>query len=165
MAQDKNRYRTWLLAGTVIALGALGIAGAVQAQGFLGGMRGHGFGGPMGGMMVERALGAVDATDAQRTQIEAIIEDAKADMSTLAAELDDTRAQFKTLITAPTIDRSAFEALRVATLERGDAASARALEALLDVAEVLTPEQRSQLAEHGPGFGPRFHRGVGPGRP
>ncbi len=159
MAQERSRFGTWLLAGTVVVFG-LGAIGVVQAQGFFEGRGGPGFGGPFAGHMLERALGSVDASDAQRETIRGIVDEASAEIRAMTADLDDPRAQFSTLLAAETLDRAAFETLRRQTLETGEAVSVRALEALLDAAEVLTAEQRAELVEQGRGFGPRF----GPGR-
>ena len=51
------------------------------------------------------------------------------------------------LLAEPTVDRAAIEALRAEQVARADAASKRLARALGDAAEVLTPEQRKQLAE------------------
>jgi Spy/CpxP family protein refolding chaperone len=51
------------------------------------------------------------------------------------------------LLAAPAIDRGAIEQLRAEQIQAADAASKRLTQALADVAEVLTPEQRKQLAE------------------
>ena len=45
----------------------------------------------------------------------------------------------------PSIDRQALEELRQAKLHLAETASSRLVEALADVAEVLTPEQRAEL--------------------
>lgn len=165
MAQERSRFRTVLLAGafTVLGLGAIGTVGAVQAQGFFHEMRGGpNFHGPMACFMVEHALKSLDATDEQRADIREIMEDAAAEIRTLIDGVDDPKEQFTTLLSAQTLDRNAFETLRQQMLETGDAVSVRAMEALLDAAEVLTPEQRVELIENGKsfdrgfgGFGPR----------
>ena len=57
------------------------------------------------------------------------------------------REQGLQLFTQPTVDATAAEALRQQMLAQHDQASKRMLQAMLDVAKVLTPEQRAQLAE------------------
>jgi Spy/CpxP family protein refolding chaperone len=59
----------------------------------------------------------------------------------------DARLQAATLLAQPTIDRAALEALRANQLQLAEQASRRLTQALADVADVLTPEQRKQLAE------------------
>jgi protein CpxP len=51
------------------------------------------------------------------------------------------------LMSAPTIDRVAVEALRAKRIAAIDAASKQAVAALVEAAEVLTPEQRTKLVE------------------
>ena len=55
--------------------------------------------------------------------------------------------QGMTLLTAPTIDRGALDQLRVSQIQAADAMSQRTLKAMADAAEVLSPEQRSRVAE------------------
>jgi Spy/CpxP family protein refolding chaperone len=52
------------------------------------------------------------------------------------------------LLTQPTVDRAAIEAFRVEQMALADAASKRFAQALADMAEVLTPEQRRKVSEH-----------------
>ena len=156
MTQQRSRFGKWLVAGSVavLGLGAIGSIGAVQAHGVFHDMKG----GPFAGRMLERALGSVDATAEQRSKIEAIMKEAKAEIRTMTSGLDDSRKQFATLLAAETIDRAAVEALRQQTLKTGNAVSARGLEAFLNAADVLTPEQRAELIKQRKGFGPGFGR-------
>ena len=55
--------------------------------------------------------------------------------------------QFHDAITAPSIDRAQIESLRAGQLKSLDEASKRMVIAITDAAEVLSPEQRSALAE------------------
>ena len=55
------------------------------------------------------------------------------------------RQRGRVLLTQPSIDRAAIEALRVEQIALADAASKRFTQALGDVAEVLTPEQRRKI--------------------
>jgi periplasmic protein CpxP/Spy len=57
------------------------------------------------------------------------------------------RHQALALLSQPTIDRGALEALRANQLQMAEQASRRLTQALADAADVLTPEQRRQLAE------------------
>jgi Spy/CpxP family protein refolding chaperone len=50
-------------------------------------------------------------------------------------------------LTQPTVDRQTLEQLRQAELQLAEAASTRIVQALADVADVLTPEQRVQLVK------------------
>jgi Spy/CpxP family protein refolding chaperone len=50
------------------------------------------------------------------------------------------------LLLAPEIDRAAMETLRSEQMDQADTVSRALVTTLADVADVLTPEQRSQLA-------------------
>ena len=52
-----------------------------------------------------------------------------------------------TLFAQPTVDAAALEALRQKQMAMHDAASKRMMQAMLDVAQVLTPEQRKKADE------------------
>lgn len=108
---------------------------------------GMGMGGLPGGRHLDRMLDEVKATDAQRTQIRQITEAARADLRKLHEGGADLRAQSLALLSQPQIDANAAEALRQQMLARHDQMSKRSLTAMLDVAKVLTPEQRAQIAE------------------
>ncbi len=66
----------------------------------------------------------------------------------MARELRGTREEVAKIIGAPTIDRAAAEKLRSERIATLDEASKKAMTALLDAADVLTPEQRAKLLEH-----------------
>ncbi|MDB5820726.1 MAG: hypothetical protein JWQ11_4366 [Rhizobacter sp.] len=117
-----------------------------------GGPRG-GPGGPggagmmMDGRMIDRMLSSVNATDAQRTQVRAIVDAARTDLRNMRGQARGEREQGMAIFTAPTVDAAAAETLRQKSMAEHDQASKRMLTAMLDVARVLTPEQRAQLGE------------------
>ena len=95
---------------------------------------------------VEDMLDEVEATDGQREQVHAIVKAAVAD---LQGARDLKREIGRDLIAAfskETIDRNELELLRQRKMEAVDSMSQRALTALADAAEVLTPAQRQELA-------------------
>lgn len=145
--------RRWLVAGALaaVALGGIGAATAVSAGGGHGGGwfgRGGGHpGGPFGGHGIDRALEAVDATAEQEKRIWAIVDETRAELRPLAREFRDARGQAAALLTAGTIDRAAVETLRAERIAAIDAASKKLTAAVLDAADVLTPEQRATLAK------------------
>ncbi|RDW12968.1 hypothetical protein DIE28_10670 [Paracoccus thiocyanatus] len=158
----KSRRRIYLWGGlaALLILAALATAAAVRADGF----RGHGMGGAFRGMMLERALKSVEASDDQRQQIWTILDAARAEIRPMASALDDRRGRLADLMAAPELDRAAVEALRQEVMATADAASLRASQALLDAAEVLTPEQRAALVAKRRDMGREMGRGFGPGR-
>lgn len=106
----------------------------------------HPQGGLGDGMMSERLLDAVGASDEQKSRVRDIL---KASRDEQRSQHEAGRAlhqQMMQLLAAPQIDAAAAEALRQQQLARHDAASKRRLQAMLDVQAVLTPEQRVKLA-------------------
>jgi Spy/CpxP family protein refolding chaperone len=89
----------------------------------------------------------VDATPEQRAKLTEIATAAAKDLQPLREKVRAARRRGMELLAAPTIDRGAIEPLRAEQIQAADAASKRLTQALADVAEVLTPEQRKQLAE------------------
>ena len=159
-AKSKSRSR-WLIAGgvAVVALAGIGAAGAMGGGEAMGrhvmeaGMR---HGGHFAGRGLSRALDAVDATAEQEDRIWAIVDGARAELRPMMREFRDTRESVMKLMAAPTVDRAAAETLRAERIAAIDEASKKMTAALLDAAEVLTPEQRAELAKHfGERKGPR----------
>jgi protein CpxP len=153
MTAAPRRGLKWVVAGLVLAVSAT-VALSVWAQP-AGGHHGGGFGGPgmfMGspervGHMVDHMLDGLNATDAQRAQIKQIVQQAATD---LKAQHDAGRALHERgmqIFTAPTVDAAAAESVRQQMIAQHDAASRRMLQAMLDISNVLTPDQRAKLAE------------------
>jgi Spy/CpxP family protein refolding chaperone len=169
-----RRARRWAVLGLgVTALSAVGALAAhrhadAHPRGF--GGPGHGFVGWYGGMgdmdpaalsrrieaMIAFRLADIDVTPEQRDRIATILKGAANDLRTSRKQHLQARRQSMELLAAPTIDRAQLEKLRVEQMQLGENASRRMLQALMDSAEVLTPEQRAKLAE-------RFQRRMPPG--
>ncbi|MBV8037541.1 periplasmic heavy metal sensor [Roseateles sp.] len=138
-----------LLRVTTVAA-ALAVGGvAAQAQpgpGPRGGpammMPGDLFGGHM-----DHLLDAVNATDAQRSQIEAIFKAARQDLSGQRDAGMKLHQQMAALYTATNIDAAAIEAVRVQLSALRETASKRLSQASIDAARVLTPEQRAKIGD------------------
>ncbi len=150
------------LAATAMATGAqaagpmmdMGHDGGGPGMGMMmggGGHGGHGMmgarGGPGGGRGMDRMLDSVNATEAQRSQIRAILQAARTDMQAQHAARKALHDQERAVWTQPTVDARAAEALRAQKLAMHDAASKRMLQARLDISRVLTPEQRKLMAD------------------
>lgn len=133
----------------VAAMALALVAGGAHAQRHPG-MGGPGMGGPgMEGMMGGRAehmLDLVDATDAQRAQIKTIMDAARTELKTQHDALRSLHEQGMTLFTATNVDAAAIEATRVKGSALHEQISKRMSQAMIDVARVLTPEQRAKLA-------------------
>lgn len=160
--------RLWSL-GSVLLIGAAAAAFSVTA--LAGGHRGHhGEHGPQGArhgeacmyeghmghhggkrMMgsarhLDRLLGDAKLTDAQRTQIRDIQTKAHADLQALHTQDRAPMAHGLSLLSEAKPDAAAAEKARQQMLARHDKASQRMLQAQLDIANVLTPAQRAQIA-------------------
>ena len=115
---------------------------------------GGGHHGPMAGRGTEdhlehmqAMLTKIGASDAQKAQIEGLLKPAFEEMKAAHEAHSAAFEQFHDAITAPSIDRAQIESLRAGQLKSLDEASKRMVIAITDAAEVLSPEQRSALAE------------------
>ncbi|MDR7295053.1 Spy/CpxP family protein refolding chaperone [Pelomonas aquatica] len=140
-----------LRAGTVAA--ALAIGGAAAHAQPAGHGEHHRGGSAMmtpGGMFgghIEHMLDVVNATDAQRSQIEAIFKAARQDLAGQREAGMKLHQQMATLFTATNIDAAAIESVRAQMSAQHEAASKRLSQASIEAARVLTPEQRAKIAE------------------
>ena len=149
---------------TLVAAVATGVGFKAFAQGHgPGGWRGGFMHGPMDPAAMEAHLDRmaqhlyveIAATDTQKKQLDPIVKAAARDLMGLRGQMRDERRQALAVLTSDPIDRTALEAIRLQHVQRTDQMSQRVTQALADVANVLTPEQRRQLAErvehmHGP---------------
>jgi periplasmic protein CpxP/Spy len=104
-------------------------------------------GGIGGGRFLEHALDGVNASPEQRARIREIMKSAATDVRAQRQASRGLREQAMTLFTQPNVDARAVEALRQQMVQQHDQSSRRWMQALLDASAVLTPEQRTQLAE------------------
>lgn len=149
----RSRTRAFFRAGSlalVLAAAAVGAQAQGHGPGPMGGgpermgapgmgMMGHGFG--------EHMLDIVNATDAQRSQIDAIFKAARADLKAQHDANAALHTQMRDLFTATVVDAAAIEAVRAKLSLAHDAVSKRMTQAAVDAARVLTPEQRAKLAD------------------
>jgi len=138
------------LAVAAIAASLLAIVGGTLAYAHSGGEH-HGL---MSGRGAEdhlehmqAMLTKIGASDAQKSQIEGLLKPAFEEMKAAHEAHSAAFEQFHEAITAPSIDRAKIESLRAEQLKSLDEASKRMVIAITDAAEVLSPEQRSALAE------------------
>ncbi|MBP7132675.1 MAG: Spy/CpxP family protein refolding chaperone [Aquabacterium sp.] len=154
--------RTLWTLGSMLLIGAAAAAFSVNA--LAGDHRGHkgnqhaescmhmgGFGPAGAGLMgetrrLDRMLGDVGLTDAQRTQIRDIQTKARADLKALHEGDGAAMPHGLSLLTQAKPDAAAAEKARQQMLARHDKVSQRMLQAQLDVANVLTPAQRAKMA-------------------
>jgi periplasmic protein CpxP/Spy len=175
-ASASRRVQTVLIGMLITLLAVVSLAAWAQPapppgpEGERGwGMREHGMGmhmgrmhqgmdGDMGGgmfrgspehmsRMVDRMLDGLSASDAQRSQIKQIAAGAAADLKAQAEAGRGLRQRAMQAFTAPNVDAAAVEQVRQQMLQQHDQMSRRMTQAMLDVARVLTPEQRARLGE------------------
>ncbi len=157
----------WVAVGAVAAMlvGGAGVASAISDEGGrnmqrFGFEQGEQMGGRHGGGMMQarwggggghggmgRVLYQLDLTDEQEDKIFEIMDGVRGEVRPLMREFRDTREDLVEILSAETIDRQAVETLRTERVASLDDASKTMSEALLDAAEVLTPEQRAELAD------------------
>src|SRR5213594_708988 len=153
----RRRFFRRAAIATVVAGLASGIGLKVFAQG--GGHGGWYRGGFMGApldpatldehpdRMLKHLYVEIDATDAQKQQLAPIVKGAAHDLLPLRPQFQDARRQAVDLLSRERVDRTGLEARRADQLRLAEQASIRFTQALADVADVLTPAQRKQLAE------------------
>jgi len=97
--------------------------------------------------MVDHMLDGLNATDAQRSQIKQIAVGAAADLKAQGEAGRGLHQRAMQAFTAPNVDALTVEQVRQQMVQQHDQMSRRMTQALLDVARVLTPEQRARLGE------------------
>ena len=145
-----------LMAVSVFVVAAVAATVSAHAQGHHGpGMGGgaHGamtmFDGPPGqiGRAVDHMLDGLNASAAQRSQVKQIAMAAAADLKAQHEATRGMREKGMQVFTAPSVDAAAAETLRQQMSAQHEQASKRRLQAMLDIAKVLTPEQRAKIGE------------------
>jgi Spy/CpxP family protein refolding chaperone len=163
-----TRRRIWLGGGALAGLAALAAAVPYVRASGLGGFGGHGrhrFGAQIledpdaakrhAAMAVEWALRGVSATDEQMQRAKGITDRLVDELAPIAAKHREHRQSIHQSLEGGEIDREALEQLRQKELVLADQASKLAVNAIADLGEVLTPQQRQELIA----FAHRFHGG------
>ena len=173
---EKNTHRRRFFKraaiATLIGSIAAGIGIKAFAQGGPGGWHRGGFmhgpaSGPLDPAMVDEHLGRIlkhlyveiDATEEQKAKLGPIVTGAVQDLLPLREKLHAARGQAIGLLGGERVDRDAIERLRADQVALADQASKRVTRALADVADVLTPAQRRELAERVARHRHGWHRG------
>jgi Spy/CpxP family protein refolding chaperone len=145
-----RRARLALAVLTLVGAGAMLGAGATAYASRMG----HHWGGAESEAQVrERALdksawvlGRIDATPEQEARINAIVSALVGDLYGLRDAHREHRRQLIAELARPQVDRAALEAIRGEEMSLADAASKALVKALAEATEVLTMEQREELA-------------------
>jgi Spy/CpxP family protein refolding chaperone len=157
----------WIgVVGVTVLTALLGTGVVLASPGFAGGGFGHGRhhsrGGPWNaeharehaGHIVEWIVRWVDASDEQEAQLTQLIDAALVDVGPLAERHRGQREAFLAALVSERVDRDELERIRSEELALAEDASRRLVATLADVADVLTPEQRAELAQ----LAARMHR-------
>ena len=110
-----------------------------------GGPEGHG--GGMHRLLSPRVLDRVQATPQQRQQLHEIMRTAQRDVRGMREQGRSVRQQLMQQFSQPQVNAAAVEGLRRKMMEQHDQISQRRMKAMLDAAQVFTPEQRAQLGK------------------
>jgi Spy/CpxP family protein refolding chaperone len=146
---DQNRTRKLLKEigiAALLAVAVIGVAvGSIASTGPWGRdperMRKH------ADFAVEYALREVDATPEQVAQVKAIVGQALTALDGVHDRHEANRDALVAALSQPEVSRADVQAIRAQELALADAASVQIVDALVDAAAVLTPEQRSELIE------------------
>lgn len=168
----RRRRWLWLSGGALAGLAALAAFAAPRAwayrgalgQGFAGhGSHGRGFGARIlkdpaaakahAGMALEWVLRGINGSEEQKRKAKAVSDGLIDQLGPFTERHRELREAFAAELAKPQIDRGAIERLRRQGIALADEASRTAVAAVADLAEVLTPEQRTELLE----FAHRFH--------
>ena len=93
-------------------------------------------------------LDEIGATETQQEKVERILEDVVGDLQDLTDRLHRNERPLHEPFKAPVIDRGVMEAIRKDEIWLADGASRLILQALAELEEVLSPEQRHELMRH-----------------
>ncbi|MBM4266230.1 MAG: periplasmic heavy metal sensor [Deltaproteobacteria bacterium] len=154
-SSERSGASRWIRVGAVagLAVVALFAGGALLplGQASAGLFRHHGRHSPeeirdRATFAVEWVLRSVDATDAQQDQVRAIVERTVNDLLPLREGNEDMREAALAALTGPTVNRQALEEIRTEKVAEWTDASEEIVASLAEIAEVLTPEQRQELA-------------------
>jgi Spy/CpxP family protein refolding chaperone len=155
-SKQRRRFFKRAAIATLIGSMAAGIGLKAWSQGGPGGWHRGGFmSGPLDPAMLEGRIDRmvkhfaieVDATPEQSAKLAEIAKASAKDLLPLHEKAHEARRRGLELLASPSVDRAALERLRAEQIQHADAASRRLAQSLADVAEVLTPEQRKQIAE------------------
>lgn len=140
MFTKSNTLKLFVLPLALVA--GLGATMAVAGPGGPPGLHG-----PLPLHHLDRMADELGLTEDQRTAIRTVVEESKAQGEQLRAEHEGLREEGLALFTAAELDPVAIEAHRQQMLDAADAGTALMSDTMLQVAQILTPDQRVLLAD------------------
>jgi Spy/CpxP family protein refolding chaperone len=111
----------------------------------------------------DRMFDRIKATPEQREKIRSFMSTSKVDIRAQQQARMDNQKAMSVALAAPTIDRIAIEKLRAAQLAQVEAQSKKRTDTMIAIAEILSPEQRQEMAKMMTRGDKRGHRGLGHG--
>jgi Spy/CpxP family protein refolding chaperone len=156
MNDDTKRTAKKYIVGALAAVGVLAIT-AVAVPGIA-----YAFGGPHFGhgkvmteddakdyaeFFVKRFSKKIDADKKQQAALQKAIDKRIPELVKLHAEKRAIHKQLIAAVTAEKIDRTTLDTARKNGLDLADRASTLVMDTVMEVADILTPEQRAELAE------------------
>jgi periplasmic protein CpxP/Spy len=160
VAPTNGKRRAFQALAAVATLGLLGKAMAQTAPAHAG-QGGRGDPAAMIERRIDGLIKMINGTPEQKAKLTALAQAAMAEMKPMREQLMAARKKGMELLSAATIDRSAIDKLRGEQLQLMDALSRRMSAQMMDAAEVLTPAQRTQVAEKMKSRGERSGGGWG----
>lgn len=125
------------------AVATLGFLGKAMAQG----MPGRADPAAMAERRVDHLIKLVNGSPEQKTKLLGLAQAAMTEMKPLREQMRAVRQKGMALLSAASIDRSAIDKLRSEQIQLADSISRRMTTHMADAAEVLTPAQRTIVAE------------------
>jgi periplasmic protein CpxP/Spy len=98
--------------------------------------------------MLKHLYVEIDATAAQKAQIDPLVKQAVSDLLPLHSQLHSSHTLAMQALAQTPVDRTALESARAEHLQLADQASKRFVQLIADVGDLLTPTQRKALADH-----------------
>jgi Spy/CpxP family protein refolding chaperone len=99
------------------------------------------------GYGADKLANLADATDDQERAIAALLDQIAPAMFADTLQGRAVRAELVTELGKPKVDRAELERIRKAGLDLAETASKRAVDSVGDMADILTPEQRTELID------------------
>lgn len=144
----------WLVAPVVLGFLVLTFARANAAGPFCGGFHGSHAAARSPAEVEERLsrkiehlLDAVDASEAQRKQADALVAALAPELFGLMNEGRSLRGELKTALLAEKLDNTRIDALRTRLSELAERLLDTSMDGVVKVSELLTPAQRKQVAD------------------
>ncbi len=91
------------------------------------------------------ALSRIRASAEQRQQVQRIVQEAVRDLEPVKTQHQQHRQTLLEALGQATVDRDILQQVRSAEVQLLDTASNRLVDAMAEIAETLTPEQRTEL--------------------